>query len=419
MQKFSEIVKKRVYPLRNLFSKASRKKTEESCEDVRTAEQITDSDNDVGRIVEEICRETGKLPCFRTEPAVEYIYADAIPEKYTIYRGEDGIDFGEIFVSVSYKPDYYFPLSVFDEQMEAIEKDAIINMLKGIGARTVKVQKVNPLDDGRTEGSSMEELVFDRPSEFYESKHPFILDHRKLSDFQYKNYNNSAPKTDVLFWKDEADYSILDDIANELRKKHKNEKRNRYCIGTIPEYHFYIDSFFDKLISEEWIQQKSKAVLGHYSARVEKSLAATGLFLGGVVTLILSRSWEGWLHLSLALFLLSYIFIAIAVVKAAVAFVCSKISKKRGEVKEPWYQKVKRIAKLVEHVCTEHEEDRESEIVLACDKLVRKTVLLLTVWLLIFVLLFIIRGWAAKHFYDCSALEILALPFKAINRSRL
>ncbi len=169
-------------------------------------------------------------------PLIKPFCIDDIPKGFSFVN-----DFtptpGVIYVACNYKPNYYIPLADFQEQLVMIKEEAIQEMMRGLGAKTIswtkkalrdssieatitgkkaKIQFQEQLKKNRTRQFNRK---YDKPSVKKKSIHPFILDSMEWSKYQDSRFEDGALTESEDIWIDEDDFSVGASIAENIKKQ--------------------------------------------------------------------------------------------------------------------------------------------------------------------------------------------------------
>ena len=141
---------------------------------------------------------------------------DDLPQEFVF---EEKPEAQTVYVSCNYKPNYYYPLAEFQEKLAEIKREAICDMMEGLGAKRLVVYDANKerksidLDVAATKkkikgnieyanegGEEIEqETTFIRPSEIKDSSHPYILDRSIWKKHQERRMKNRI-SSDKITW---------------------------------------------------------------------------------------------------------------------------------------------------------------------------------------------------------------------------
>ena len=145
---------------------------------------------------------------FREMRDYAFYSIDNIPPEFVLDRNPEP---GWVFVSCNYKPNFYFPLDIFQEKLVEIKTDAICDMMKNLGAKTISygrnisIRKIlgmtlslynhkSGLENTNTDGENrIVKKSFNRPDEMRISTHPYILDSPFWSKHQIERIEDRVP----------------------------------------------------------------------------------------------------------------------------------------------------------------------------------------------------------------------------------
>jgi len=158
---------------------------------------------------------------------------DCIPEEFSF---ETKPESRTVYVSCNYKPDYYYPLAAFPEKLAQIEEDAIWDMMKGLGAKTIswdravsdensidgtisfaKKNKVSYQESNKSGKEYEHEQSYPKPLEIKKSIHPYILDNRYWSKHQNERFEDRVTEAKYK-WEIENEAGVGASVAESFTK---------------------------------------------------------------------------------------------------------------------------------------------------------------------------------------------------------
>lgn len=166
----------------------------------------------------------------------EFYSVDDIPPEFVLEQKPEP---GMVFVSCNYKPNYYYPVAVFQEKLAQIKEDAIYQMMKDLGAKTItfgrnlsksKTIEANVLVDKvkstfkkyqKDDEKRLFKKTFKKPTEMKKSTHPYILDNPFWSQHQNERFEEKASSLEYT-WAIEKETALDGNLAATIQKMKLN-----------------------------------------------------------------------------------------------------------------------------------------------------------------------------------------------------